>query len=167
MNIDFKTIALATGARLVGGYIGEGAKYLYDEYVPKDSFLGSSVEAFRSNKMLAQTVKQVTTSAIKEGIVPNYLNTPTQERINPNLGKIGIGTTRDFEQFTPKRNLLATGTTGKIEEAMRKTGVKQFYINEIATNYVNPTIGLKRGIGLAPTPLGLGKLKRGQIVGAD
>tara|TARA_R100001510_G_C7628524_1_gene187894 strand:+ start:738 stop:1244 length:507 start_codon:yes stop_codon:yes gene_type:complete len=166
--IDYKMVMGGVLATFGAEAIGKGVRYLYEESGLKDSFLGSTIDSFSQNERVRQAVSGVAEEAIRQKLVPDYGATPQMGGISLDKGKVRtIGTTQDFDPFSQGDNLLYTGKTGRIADAMQKTGVKQFVIGEIASgDVVRPTLGQKRTIANPAIPLKLGALKRGQIESA-
>lgn len=166
--IDYKIVMGGIAATYGAELLGKGARYLYEESGLKDSFLGSTIDTFSQNERVRQAVSGVAEAAIKERLVPNYGQAPQLDRISIDKGKVrSIGTTPDFDPFSQGQNLLYRGNTGRIDDAMQKTGVKQFLMGEITSGeVVRPTVGLKRTIMQPAQSLKLANLKRGQIEGA-
>mgnify|MGYP003120119671 CR=1 FL=1 len=165
--IDLKT-AMGIGLATFGSdYIRKGASYLYQESGLKDSFLGTTIDRFTSNETLSRAVTGIAEQAIKSGISPDFTKVPTESGVNLNLGKVSkIGTTPDFDPFTPKSNLLFTGKNGAVEKALSRTGVQEFAMREVGSGNVVKSLGYGRKIRTPTKTLSIGPLKKGQIESA-
>lgn len=166
--MDLKKIMIASAASYASSWIGDTVTDLYkgsqaQSFMNDTLGLGSVFKNDRIDKAISGAAEM----AIKQGLTPDYSQMPKQGSVNPNLGKVGIGSTGDFNSQAQGQNMLYGGNSGAIQKAMTRTGVQQFLIGHIsASKVVNPMIKSKRNIGNPSTSLKMASLKRGQIEGA-
>ena len=157
----FSTILTA----LAPTVIAKGAKYLYEASGLGDvSFMGKSIGDYLTSEQVSKSVASITQGAIEQRLLPDFANMPQQASIDASLGQVQIGPPGGFNVTSGGANLLYTGRTGAIENAMRKTGVQDFFIKRITPERAIQFRRLQnRKIKTAGTSLDLRSLKSGQI----
>jgi len=157
----FSTILTA----LAPTVISKGAKYLYDVSGLGDvSFMGKSIGDYLTSEQVSKSVKSITSGAIEQQLLPNFANMPKQAGIPTSLGQVQVGPPGGFNVTSGGANLLYTGRTGAIENAMKKTGVQDFFIKRVTPERAVQFRRLQsRKIRTKGTSLDLGSLKSGQI----
>jgi hypothetical protein len=157
----FSTILTA----LAPTVIAKGAKYLYEYSGIGDvSFMGKSIGDYLTSEQVSKSAASITRGAIEQRLLPDFGNMPQQANIPASLGQVSVGPPGGFNVTSGESNLLYTGRTGAIENAMKKTGVQDFFIRRITPESTIKFRRLQnRKIKTAGTSLDLGSLKSGQI----
>lgn len=157
----FSTILTALAPTI----IAKGARTLYEYSGIGDvSFMGKSIGDYLTSEQVSKSVASITEGAIQQRLLPDFGNMPQQASIPASLGQVQIGPPGGFNVTSGGSNLLYTGRTGAIENAMKKTGVQDFFIRRITPERAIQFRRLQnRKIRTAGTSLDLRSLKSGQI----
>lgn len=157
----FSTILTALAPTI----ISKGVKTLYNYSGIGDmSFMGKSIGDYLSSEQISKGAASITSTAIQQQLIPNYGNMPKQAGIPTGLGQVSVGPPGGFNVTSGASNLLYKGRTGAIENAMKKTGVQDFFIKRITPERAVQFRRLQnRKIRTKGTTLDLQALKSGQI----
>ena len=124
----FSTILTA----LAPTVIAKGARALYEYSGIGDvSFMGKSIGDYLTSEQISKSAASITQSAIQQRLLPDFSQMPKQGSIPTSLGQVQVGPPGGFNVTSGGSNLLYTGKTGAIENAIKKTGVQDFFIKRI------------------------------------
>ena len=141
-----------------------GAKKLYEYSGIGDvSFGGQTIGDYITGSGRGKAVKGVTKTAIEQKLLPNFMNMPSQTPVSTGLGQVSVGSPPGFEPFSRGSDLLYRGNTGRIDKAIEKPNVQQYFIKKTTANSLVKYNRANRRIRQNPTQLGLQSLRRGQI----